>query len=259
LKDIEGIAFIRYLRVRTLGATKKNVSDYIEELVNWDVATREEAAKNLGDIGDDTVIDPLLTALKEDESEDVRAAAARSLGKLADGNEIPKEFGKIIFKEDAPIVRRAIALALGDIGNTTTIKLMIPLLENEESHWVREAVIEAFGKNGSENFGEIIFEHLKTDLSEEVRVQSAIALIKCKSSIDLDSILSCYQEEKSDEVKSHITELIAKKPDEKSVEFLTNALENEEFKLTQAAAAEALHTIAIKLGYKDENEMLDSL
>lgn len=242
-----------------MGSTKKNVSDYIEELVNWDVATREEAAKSLGDIGDDTVIDHLLTALKEDESEDVRVAAAGSLNKLADGSEIPEVFGKVIFEEKSPIVRRAIAHALGDIGDTSTIKLMIPLLENEESHWVREAVIEAFGKNGSEDFGEIIFKHLKEDPSEEVRIQATIALIKCESSIDLDSILSCFQEEESDEVKSHITELIAKKPDEKSVEFLTNALENEEFKLTQAAVAEALHTIAIKLGYKDENEMLDSL
>lgn len=242
-----------------MGTTKKNVSDFIEELVNWDVATREEAAKSLGDIGDDTVIDPLLSALKKDESEDVRVAAARSLAKLADGSEIPKEFGKVIVKENSAIVRSAIAQALGDIGDTSTVKLMIPLLENEESHWVREAVIEAFGKNGSEDFGEIIFKYLKTDPSEEVRVQAAIALLKGKSSIDLDSILSCFQEEKSDEVKSHITELIAKKPDEKSVEFLTNALENDEFKLTQAAVAEALHKIAIKLGYKDENEMLDSL
>ncbi len=197
--------------------------------------------------------------MKGDESEDVRAAAASSLAKLADGSEIPKELGKAIFKENSPIVRRAIAHALGDIGNTMTVKLMLPLLENEESHWVREVVIEAFGKNGSEDFGEIIFEHLKTDPSEEVRVQAAISLLKCKSSFDLDSILCCFQEEESDEVKSHITELIAKKPDEKSVEFLTNALENDEFKLTQAAVAEALHKIAIKLGYKDENEMLDSL
>ena len=242
-----------------MGTTKKNVSDFIEELVNWDVATREEAAKSLGDIGDDTVIDPLLTALKGDESEDVRAAAARSLAKLADGIAIPKEFGKAIAEENSPIVRRAIAQALGEIGNSSAVKLMIPILDNEESHWVREAVIEAFGKNGSEDFGEIIFKHLKMDSSEEVRVQAAIALLKSKSSIDLDSLLICFQEEKSDEVKSHITELIAKKPDEKSVEFLTNALENEEFKLTQAAVAEALHTIAIKLGYKDENEMLDSL
>ena len=247
------------MREHTLGATKKKVSDYVEELVNWDVATREDAAKNLGDIGDETVIDPLLTAMKQDESDDVRSAAARSLGKLADGGKIPKEFAKAIFNEKSPIVRKAIADTLGDIGNTSAIKQMIPLLETEESHWVREAVIDAFGKNASSDFGEIILHHLKTDPSEEVRVQASISLLKCKSEIDLDSILSCFKQETSDEVKSHIATLIAKIPDEKSVEFLTEALDSDEYKLTQAAVAEALHEIAIKLGYKDENEMLDSL
>ena len=119
--------------------------------------------------------------------------------------------------------------------------------------------IEIFGKNASGEFSEIVFHHLQSDPSEEVRVQASISLIKCKKLIDLNQILACFQQETSDEVKSHIAELIAEVPDKKSVEFLTEALECEEFKLTQAAAAEALHKIARKLGYKDENEMLDSM
>ena len=68
-----------------------------------------------------------------------------------------------------------------------------------------------------------------------------------------------FQKEDSDEVKSHITGIIANLGDIESVELLTTALENDDFKLTQAAAAEAIHNIAQKLGYKDDNEMLDSL
>ena len=242
-----------------MGTTKKEVTDYIEELVNWDVATRETAAKNLGNIGDETAIDPLLKAMLSDESEDVRAAATQSLSKLANGGKIPEELAKAITVEKSPIVRRAIANSLGNIGSTKTIKLLVPILETEESHWVREAIIEAFGKNASGEFSEVVFQHLQTDPSEEVRIQAAISLMKCKKLINLDKILSCFQKESSDEVKSHIAELIAEIPDKKSVEFLTEALEDEKFKSTQAATAEALYKIARKLGYKDENEMLDSM
>ncbi|MCK5297400.1 MAG: HEAT repeat domain-containing protein, partial [Candidatus Heimdallarchaeota archaeon] len=119
--------------------------------------------------------------------------------------------------------------------------------------------IDAFGKIGSKEFTPLILRHLKEDSSEEVRVQAAAALQKCSDGSILDDILAVFQNEDSDEVKSHVTGIIANLGDINSVELLTTALENDDFKLTQAAAAEALHNIAQKLGYKDENEMLDSL
>jgi len=61
--------------------------------------------------------------------------------------------------------------------------------------------------------------------------------------------LDIFAKEQSDEVKSHITEVLAEIPDIKSVDLLTNAFEDEGYELTRAAAAEALHKIAKKLGY----------
>ena len=241
-----------------MGALKKTTEEYISELVDWDETTREEAASALGEIGDETVIEPLITALKEDESEDVRAASARSLGKY-DSNLVAKELGNQISNEESPIVRIAIASAISEIGDFEAIKLLKPILKDEESHWVREAIIEAFGKLENDDYNRILIECLKSDPSEDVRIQAANSLMRNSSKKILDEILLVFKKEESDEVKSHITELIAEIPDIKSVELLTDALENNELKLTQAAAAEALHKIAIKLGYKDENEMIDSL
>ncbi|NHJ04031.1 MAG: HEAT repeat domain-containing protein [Candidatus Heimdallarchaeota archaeon] len=242
-----------------MGAIKKTVDDYISELVDWDDTTREEAAKALGEIGDEIVIDPLLQALKEDESEDVRASAALALGKFDNYEGIPQKLGEIISQETSPIVRIAIANSIGEIGNKSAAKLLIPVLENEESFWVREAIIEALGKAYSKDFTELLLKYLKDDDSEEVRVQAANALIKNPHDEILDNILQAFKQEESDEVKSHIAELIAEIPNIKSVEVLTEALENEDYKQTQAAAAEALYKIALKLGYNDENEMMDSL
>ncbi|NHJ31975.1 MAG: HEAT repeat domain-containing protein, partial [Asgard group archaeon] len=200
-----------------------------------------------------------LKALMDDESEDVRASAARALGKFYGNKRIPKELGLIIEEEISPIVRIAIANSIGNLENTSAAKLMIPVLERDESIWVREAIIDAFGKIGSKEFTPLILKHLKEDPSEEVRVQAAAALMKCSDKSILDEILEIFQKEESDEVKSHIPRIIANLADIKSVEVLTTALENDDLKLTQAAAAEALHNIAQKLGYKDDNEMLDSL
>ncbi|NHJ46509.1 MAG: HEAT repeat domain-containing protein [Asgard group archaeon] len=242
-----------------LGSNKKTIEELIDELEDWGESTREEAAKALGETEDDLAIDPLLKALLHDKSEDVRAASARALCKFDTNKKLAKELGLAMEEEISPIVRIAIANSIGKLENISAAKLMVPILEREESIWVREAIIETFGKMKTQEFSEIIFEHLKEDPSEEVRVQAANALRKRPQEHMLDEILAIFQSETSDEVKSHIVGIIAEIANIKTVEILTDALENEEFKLTQAATAEALHKIASKLGFKDENEMLDSI
>ncbi len=241
-----------------MGHSKKKVEELIEELEDWDEATREEAAKALGNTGEEKAIDALLKALMKDQSEDVRAASARSLGKFYENKKIAKELGVIFEEEISPIVRIAIAYSIGNLENISAAKLMIPILEQEESIWVREAIIEAFGKMKSKEFTRYILKHLKEDPSQEVRVQAATSLLISTDPTILDNLLLIFQSETSDEVKSRITEVISTIPDLKSVDILTAALEDDEFKLTRATASEALYRIAKKLGFKDENDMIDS-
>ncbi|NHK30095.1 MAG: HEAT repeat domain-containing protein [Asgard group archaeon] len=242
-----------------MGSSKKTLVELIDELQDWGDTTREEAAKALGEIEDEQAIEPLLKALLVDKSEDVRAAAARALGKFDGYKKIPKELGLAMEEEISPIVRIAIANSIGNLGNVSAAKLMIPILERDESVWVREAIIEAFGKLKSAEFCDLVLKYLKEDPSQEVRVQAAKTLQKKSQTHMLEDFLAIFQSETSDEVKSHIAGLIAEIPDAKAIEILAEALENEDLKLTQAATAEALHKIARKLGYKDENEMFDSI
>lgn len=242
-----------------MGATKKSLEEYVDELANWDVTSREEAAEILGDIGDESVIEPLLSALKKDKSEDVRAAAARSLGKLEIDKKTANTLTKILDIEKSPIVRVALTNAIAVSGNFASVEMMIPILEKEDSGWVKEAIIEAFGKTKPEAFKEILLDYLKNDPSEEVRIQAASAIMQKPDIVLLDTILDIFKAENNDNVRSHIVEIIAELPDSKSVDILTAVLDDDENSLTQAAASEALHKIALALGYKDENEMMDSL
>ena len=116
-----------------MGQNKKKIEVLIEELEDWDESTREEAAKTLGDTGEDEAIDALLNALMNDQSEDVRAASARSLGKFYENTKIAKELGVIFEEEISPIVRIAIAYSIGNLEDISAAKLMIPILEREES------------------------------------------------------------------------------------------------------------------------------
>ncbi|MFW9922318.1 MAG: HEAT repeat domain-containing protein [Candidatus Thorarchaeota archaeon] len=242
-----------------MGTNKKTIEEYLDDLANWDDSSREEAAQILGDIGDESVIEPLFDAFKNDDSEDVRAAIVRSLSKFDSSPIVPKTLGEIIVTETSPIVRVAIANAIGNLGNLQAARAMIQILEQEESIWVREAIIDSFGKLKNKEFVPIIIQRFKSDDTEEVRIQAAKSLLKLADFLDLDDVLTLFDSEKSDMVKSYIVEIIAEIPDLKSVELLSTALDDDDFSLTQAAAAEALHKIAVALGYEDENDMMDSI
>jgi len=173
-----------------LGSEKKTIEDLIEELTNLGVASREEAALAIGQLEDDKGIDPLLKVLKEDESEDVRAAAAKSLGNYFDNKRTIRELAKTILSEESPIVRMAIVNALGQKEEASAVKPLLPLLEKEEVVYVREAIIEAIGNTKSKKFSDDILKVLKNDEVIEARVQAAIALAKIADKIQIKNQLN---------------------------------------------------------------------
>jgi len=242
-----------------LGSNEKTIPELIDELENWDDATREVAARRLGELEVEEAVDPLMKALLTDKAEDVRAAAAEALGRFIGNAQVARQLADQLSKEDSPIVRAAIATAIGRIENYAAAKKIIPQLEREEASWVKEAIIEALEQYKGEEITAALLKQLQVEQPEEVRVQAAKSLGKTASKGILDEVLELFQKETSDEVRSYLTEVIAENPDIKSVDILVNALEDQEFKLTRAAAAEALYKIARKLGYKDENELIDSL
>lgn len=102
------------------------------------VKVRSNAAKALGDIGNDVAIDALINALK-DPDEDVKFHVARNLGKFGE-SAVP--FLIDALKDPDEHVRRYAAWILGNIGDNQAIPALKNLL-NDPSDYVRNGAAHA--------------------------------------------------------------------------------------------------------------------
>ena len=105
-----------------------NLEKLLAELKSEDCTDREEAAEDLGRLGDIRASDSLIAAL-EDEEPYVRGAAATSLGvlKVIGAVEPLLDMLKTEYRTD---VLRDIAFALGEIGDKRAIEPLRDLLKN---------------------------------------------------------------------------------------------------------------------------------
>lgn len=156
------------------GEEKSHISTMIDLLVNGDdTTTRLEAAKQLGQSGNAQAIAPLVKMLGE-FNRPVRWAAIEALGELQENDAVPAllkvferreayRWGKILSvnalaacddqralaplveflrNSSDPILQRTVILALGKLGNSTTVPVLIPFLTDERK-WLRQAAQDA--------------------------------------------------------------------------------------------------------------------
>jgi len=103
----------------------RNVQGLILALKNRDPKIQYDAAEALGEVGDSRAVEPLVTALKNDEFSGVRWKAAEALSKLG-SPAVPALIGAL--RHDDDDVRWKAALALGEIGDPQAIEPLILLL-----------------------------------------------------------------------------------------------------------------------------------
>lgn len=123
----------------------------IDQLKSNDWQVREEAVKSLIKLGKPAV-DPLITALKDDDG-DIRCAAAFSLGYIGDRRAI-KPLVNALKDEDSRVKHRAIE-ALGRIADMHCVEPLIGTL-NDEDIYVQNAVVNALVKIGKPAVGPLI-------------------------------------------------------------------------------------------------------
>lgn len=110
-------------------------------LKDGDEEVRMFSATILGDIGDPAAVEGLIEALN-DPDDNVRHASAEGLGKIGDARAVRPLIDCL--HQDFWIQYPAI-LALGRIGDPSTIEHLLPLLDDE---MLRQAVIESLGQIG---------------------------------------------------------------------------------------------------------------
>ncbi len=111
-------------------------------------AIRTAAAKDLGTIGDQRAVEPLVKALKQDSDWPVRSAAAEALGKIGDDSAVEPLVAAL--NDEKWAVRRAAALALGKIGGKKAVDPLINSLGDTDQD-VRAAAAVALGQLGDRN------------------------------------------------------------------------------------------------------------
>jgi len=136
---------------------------------NW--AVREEAAKALGQIRDERVVEPLIEALK-DEAKTVRNRAAQSLGRIGDGRAVEPLIEAL--NDEEWMVKRDALWALGMIGDERAVEPLINILQDKSVDG-RSGAVGALGKIGDERAIEPLIEALQ-DTIIHVRQCAAQAL-----------------------------------------------------------------------------------
>lgn len=96
-----------------------------------DSTLRREAAQTLGRLGDRRAVDPLITALK-DEDPGARMWATEALGNLRDARAVEPLISAL--KDEASNVRLEAAKALGKLGDARAVEPLIVAFEDEDSH-----------------------------------------------------------------------------------------------------------------------------
>jgi len=122
----------------------RNVQGLLLALKNRDPKIQYDAAEALGDIGDTRAVEPLATALKNDEFSGVRWKAAEALSKLG-SPAVPALIGALRHVDDD--VRWKAAVALGEIGDPQAIEPLILLLCDED-RFVKSHAALALGSIG---------------------------------------------------------------------------------------------------------------
>ncbi|WP_115863530.1 HEAT repeat domain-containing protein [Halorussus litoreus] len=156
-------------------------------------AVRRRAAEILGEVDADgePVVDPLVSAAQQDDSDDVRAAAIDALDQrhaveelvaALTGEEVPTDGAEWARAEalveslsaERPELRMASANALGRIGNKAATKALVGQLGDPDQR-VRARVARALGRVGDPRAVSALREQLD-DASVEVRREAADSL-----------------------------------------------------------------------------------
>jgi HEAT repeat protein len=122
----------------------RNMQGLILALKNRDPKIQYDAAEALGEVGDSRAVEPLVTALKNDEFSGVRWKAAEALSKLG-SPAVPALIGAL--RHDDDDVRWKAAIALGEIGDPQAIEPLILLLCDED-RFVKSHAALALGSIG---------------------------------------------------------------------------------------------------------------
>lgn len=140
------------------------------------VIQRAEAARALRDKSSDMVIDALANAVLHEEFWGVAAEAAKALGSIK--TSYAYEALKKCLAVKHPKTRRIVVRAIGEFKREESLELLRPLLQKDESYFVKSEAATAIGKTKSKQAIAILKKATETTTFQNVVAQGAIAGLK---------------------------------------------------------------------------------
>ena len=244
LKPIPSL--VRSEVARTLGIFKGEtvVEPLVDALADDQRATvRRSAAWALGRVGGDAAVEALLTALKKDKQGVVRQEAAIALGTIkSEKSAVP--LLDIIRTDKYETARLEAAKALREINPTVVDKGLVEIVKKgkgsfEDGHEVQAVQNEVIGAlltNGNETTTGFLLDALKTADDEWTRWALVYMLGVIHSSSALDTMLA-ELESHSYVIRKEVVTRLGGFKDRKTVDTLIGILENSEEMVSIRAAA----------------------
>ena len=251
LKPIPSL--VRSEVARSLGIFKGDT--VIEPLINaladdQRATVRRSAAWALGRVGGDNAVDALITALKKDKQGVVRQEAAIALGTIKSQKSVDPLLD-IIRTDKYETARLEATKALREISPTLVDKGLVDIVKKgrgsfEDGHEVQSVQNEVIGallKDGNETTTDLLLDALKSADDEWTRWAIIYMLGVIHKASALDTMLA-ELENPSYVIRKEVVTRLGGFKDRKTVEPLIAILENrEESKSIRAAAAASLNAL----------------
>jgi HEAT repeat protein len=173
----------------TTTAPADNFDRFVQDLRNPEWTTRRSAVKQLGKLGDNRAVGPLIACLK-DEDVSVRSSAAEALTEL--GQPTVKPLIACLKDEDSA-ARYWAVVVLGKLGDKRAVDPLITCLKDKDSK-VRFPASEALGQLGDMRAVEPLIVCLKDDDSV-VRCSAAEALGRLGDMRAVEPLGACLEDE----------------------------------------------------------------
>ncbi len=211
---------------------------------------RELAVQTLWGYELPDLIPTFLSMLMDDQSAEVRAAAATALGKyiyLGEIEEIPLPILKqledtlieVVDGKDTPLVRRRALESLGFSSRKEVKNLILQAYYSENSEWLVSALF-AMGRSANKNWKPLVLESFSTDIPEviteairaagELEISEAVpALIEYLEHEDRDIRLSAIwalSQTGGEGVQETLEMIYDESEDPEEVDLLEDALDN---------------------------------
>jgi HEAT repeat protein len=172
-----------------------SISPLLDTFQNGDVQLKHSSLQALGKIESEESL-PLLVRTLKDKEDVLKVASSKSLRLLSTspqiGKSIPIPELFPLMKDKNPILKRSIALILGNVGDSSCIPCLLESL-NDGSVQVRLAVISALGSLGDWRGVSPLIRLLK-DPKEGIRLGAAWALGEIKNRKALEPLRICLKD-----------------------------------------------------------------